>query len=153
MPQQLPGLRVRTPCAESSPVRAQGQTTRSAAPPNTTAILLRSQAVRSPAGSVHGGALRPIKIAPPVARPILENYGCTKGLSYGSSFCGNENPCAAGNFIKEYSRYTFKKSAPLSKEEGTPEIISRPPLFLKKHATRRPTKAHRRQAECTLSSK
>jgi hypothetical protein len=34
--------------------------------------------------------------------------------------------------FKEYSRYTFK-----SKEEGTPEIISRPAIL--KHATRRPT--------------
>ena len=33
------------------------------------------------------------------------------------------------NFFKEYSRYTFKKSALLSKEEGTPEIISRPANF------------------------
>jgi hypothetical protein len=53
----------------------------------------------------------------------------TKGLSYGSSFCGNGTPAPQANFFKEYSRYTFKKSAPLSKEEGTPEIISRPANF------------------------
>eukprot|EP01049_Picozoa_sp_SAG25_P020756 SAG25_NODE_7314_length_488_cov_15.012853_1_plen_90_part_10 len=56
----------------------------------------------------------------------------SKGLSYGSSFSPNGIPAPQANFFKEYSRYTFKKSALLSKEEGTPEIISRPAFFFLK---------------------
>eukprot|EP01047_Picozoa_sp_COSAG01_P004822 COSAG01_NODE_160_length_23692_cov_9.703599_28_plen_199_part_00 len=76
-----------------------------------------------------GSGLRPAAMVRSTARGLSST---TKGLSYGSSFFPNGTPAPQANFFKEYSRYTFKKSAPLSKEEGTPEIISRPAiLFLK----------------------
>jgi hypothetical protein len=70
----------------------------------------------------------------------------TKGLSYGSSFFPNGIPAPQANFFKEYSRYTFKKSALLSKEEGTPEIISRPANFFLKACH---TTTHQRQIYCS----
>ena len=44
-------------------------------------------------------------------------------------FAVTKFPAPQAIFFKKYSRYTLKKSGPLSKEEGTPEIISRPATF------------------------
>ena len=46
----------------------------------------------------------------------IGSYGCTKQLSYGSSFCGNENSCAAGKFfLKNIAVTPLKKCSPLQR--------------------------------------